>query len=87
MWGRILASVLDRPLRYHAGSELGPAFGAARLARLAVTHEDPATVCVAPPTARIVEPEPTLRDHYAEQVRAYRRLYVALRPHFTSRDP
>ena len=38
-WGRILASVLDRPLTFHAGGELGPAFGAARLARLAAGDE------------------------------------------------
>ena len=40
-WGRILASALDRPLHYHAGAEVGPAFGAARLARLAVTRRRP----------------------------------------------
>ena len=43
LWGRILADVLGRPLTYHAGGDVGPAFGAARLARLAVTGEDPAT--------------------------------------------
>ena len=37
LWGRILAAALRRPLTYHAGSEVGPALGAARLARLAAT--------------------------------------------------
>ena len=44
-WGKILAAVLDLPLTYCAGAETGPAHGAARLARLAVTGEDPAAVC------------------------------------------
>ena len=50
-WGRILASVLGQPLTYHPGGETGPAFGAARLARLAVSGEAPADVCT-PPTGR-----------------------------------
>jgi xylulokinase len=55
LWGRILASVLDRPLAYHGGGEIGPALGAARLARLAAHGEDPRAVCTAPPTDRIIE--------------------------------
>jgi sugar (pentulose or hexulose) kinase len=35
LWLRILASALDRTLLVGAGAELGPAFGAARLARRA----------------------------------------------------
>ena len=50
VWGRILAAALARPLTYHAGSEVGPALGAARLARLAATGERPGEVCH--PTSR-----------------------------------
>jgi len=85
-WGRILASVLDRPLLYHHGGEVGPAFGATRLARLAVTGEDPQAVCTPPSTTHIVEPDPSLRDRYAEQIGAYRRLYHDLRPLFAARS-
>jgi xylulokinase len=81
-WGRILAAALDRPLCYAAEAELGPAFGAARLARLARTGENPKQVCVAPVPDRVVEPEPGLRDRYAERLAAYRRLYGALRERF-----
>ena len=42
LWGRILVAALRRPLTYHTGSEVGPALGAARLARLAATGERPA---------------------------------------------
>ena len=60
--GRIPASVLGRFLRYHAGGEMGPDFGAARLARLAVTGENPSVVCAPPPVLQMVEPVPDLVD-------------------------
>lgn len=84
-WGRILASVLGRPLHYHTGSEVGPAFGAARLARLAATGEDPAEVCQPPPVAQVVDPVPGLVDVYGERMGTFRRLYQALKPEFDKR--
>jgi xylulokinase len=84
LWGRILASALDRPLLYHAGAERGPAFGAARLARLAATGEDPADVCTAPPTAATIEPDTSLRALYAERIPLYRRLYRELEQSFAA---
>ncbi len=44
-WMRILAAILNRPLKLYSGAEHGPAFGAARLARLALTGEAPESVC------------------------------------------
>jgi xylulokinase len=84
LWGRILASALDRPLSYHRGGDLGPAFGAARLGRLACTGEDPAEVCSAPPLERVVEPEPVLRDRYRKRMGLFRELYQTLREHWTT---
>jgi len=84
-WGRILASVLGIPLTYHPAGEVGPAFGAARLGRLAVTGEDPAAVCTRPPVSYIAEPDPGLADAYGERLGVYRRLYRALRPEFERR--
>lgn len=81
-WGRILAGALDRPLRYAAGAELGPAFGAARLGRLAVTGEDPASVCTAPGADHVAEPESALVERYAERRAVYGRLYESLREAF-----
>ena len=86
VWGRILASALGRELTTHAGSEQGPAFGAARLARLALTGEDPAELCTPPTTAAVVAPDPALHDHYQERLVLYRRLYRELRPSFTILD-
>ena len=79
LWRQILASVLRRPLVYRAGGDVGPARGAARLARLCITGEVPADVCVQPPIESVVEPEAELVDHYAERLAAYRQLYTSLR--------
>jgi xylulokinase len=84
LWGRVLASALDRPLLHHPGAEHGPAFGAARLARLAVTGEDPADVCTRPPGVRIVAPEPAWQARYAERLPLFRRLYGELRESFAA---
>ncbi len=58
-WGQLLAAALNRPLTYRAGSEIGAALGAARLARLAVTGESPQLVCRLPPITHVVEPDPS----------------------------
>jgi len=81
-WGRVLASALDRPLHYHGGGACGPAFGAARLARLAVTGEDATAVCTPPPVAATVEPDPALRARCAQRLALFRELYGALRAAF-----
>jgi xylulokinase len=81
-WGRLLASALGRPLAYHVGGEHGPAFGAARLARLAVTGEEPAALCTAPPIEEMVEPDAALRERYTARLRIYRGLYRSLRTSF-----
>lgn len=78
-WGRILASALELPMTYRSGGEVGPAYGAARLARLAVTGENPAEVCTAPPVAEVVEPDATLTGHYRARLERYRALYRNLR--------
>ena len=84
LWGRILASALDRPLAYRGSGETGPAFGAARLARLAVTGEDPATVCVAPAVAAVLQPDAALRDRYAARRPLFQSLYRQLRESFSA---
>lgn len=86
-WGRILASVLGRTLRYHARGAVGPAFGATRLARLAVTGENPSVVCVPAPVSHVVEPEPDLADACGNRRAVFRRLYRVLKPEFARRHP
>jgi xylulokinase len=84
LWGRIIASVLDRTLLYREGGAIGPALGAARLARMSQTREAPTQVCVAPRVLQEAAPEAWLRDHYAERLPVFRQLYHSLKPHFGS---
>ena len=78
LWLRILASVLGRPLVRLRGGEVGPALGAARLARLGVTGLSADEVCREPELEETVEPEPALAAHYAERLPRFRGLYRAL---------
>ena len=82
LWGRILASVLDRPLTYHQAGEVGPAFGAARLGRLAVTGESPEDVCTPPPVDHVIEPDDGMRTILAPRRERFARLYPLLKTEF-----
>jgi xylulokinase len=77
-WARLLAAALRLPLDYRTGSELGPAFGAARLARLAHTSESPTDVCTPPPIDQIVEPDPALAESLESRRATFRRIYSQL---------
>ncbi len=83
-WTRLIASVLGIPLRIYAGGARGPAFGAARLARLALCQDDPAEVLAEPQVQQVISPDPALTDAYAPRIAAFRRLYAALRPEFVA---
>ena len=61
---------------------MGPALGAARLARICVTGEAAAEVCKPPPLESVVDPEAKLVDHYAQRLPVYRRLYQSLKGEF-----
>ena len=86
-WMQMLAHALGREVIRHAGGESGPAFGAARLARLALTGEAPGAVCVKPRPLDVLEPDPTLHALYAERFEAFRSLYRALKPEFRRAQP
>lgn len=77
-WGTILASVLDRPLVYRRGGELGPALGAARLARLGIGGG----ACPELPEDFVARPDPALVEHYAARLPRFRALYRRLRESF-----
>ncbi|MCA8910034.1 MAG: xylulokinase [Rhodospirillaceae bacterium] len=81
-WGRMLASVLDLTLDYHDGGEVGPAYGAARLARMAATGEAPETVATRPAVARTIHPDAAWADRLAPRLQRYRTLYPTLKPVF-----
>jgi xylulokinase len=82
LWVRILASALGRALALHAGAEVGPAYGAARLGRIAVTGESPRAVCTPPPLLARVEPDAALAARYRAALPRWRTLYERLRESF-----
>ncbi|HEV7258810.1 MAG TPA: xylulokinase [Bosea sp. (in: a-proteobacteria)] len=78
LWLSILADVLDMPLRRYRQAESGAAFGAARLARLACSNEDPAAVCTVPSgEVDIFTPHPARVEAYAEGYARWRRAVAA----------
>jgi xylulokinase len=81
-WNELLAAALSRPLLRRSGGEIGAAFGAARLGRLAVTGEDPDFVCTAPDIEREFVPDPGLRELLHERRPRFTRLYRQLKPLF-----
>lgn len=58
---------------------MGPAFGAARLARLAATGEAPETVCLRPATASRIEPDAARAARYDTAYATWRSLYPRLK--------
>lgn len=84
LWGRILASALQRPLTYHHGGEVGPALGAARLARIAASGVSLDEACPPPAISHVIEPEPELVEALAPRRGLYRRLYSDLKETFSA---
>jgi xylulokinase len=81
-WGRILSSALRRPLTYRDSGTLGPAYGAARLARMCRENASIEEVCTPPPILHVAEPDDRLSDLYAHKMRRFRSLYRNLKDLF-----
>jgi xylulokinase len=71
-WGQLIAAALDTPLVYLEGGEVGPALGAARLARLAVTAETPAEVFIRPKVSHVIEADAALAERLAPKRARFR---------------
>ncbi|MBA6340912.1 xylulokinase [Colwellia sp. MB02u-10] len=82
LWGKILASVLNQPLIYREGGEVGPAFGAARLARIAISKESPQSVCQPGKITKVIESDSAMSSYYQPQYQTYRKLYTSLKGYF-----
>jgi xylulokinase len=86
-WGKILSSVLRRPLTYRDSGAVGPAYGAARLARMGKEKASIEDVCTPPPILHVAEPDERLSDLYLESLRRYRALYQSLKSLFSETRP
>jgi xylulokinase len=74
VWIGMIAAALKIPLHRLTSGEHSAAFGAARLARMAVTSEAPEAVCIPSTDAEIVLPDPALADAYDLRIAQYRAL-------------
>ena len=84
-WARLLASILDLPVRLHSGGEVGAALGAARLGLLAAHPEaNVEAVCAAPPVVDEIPPEADWRAAMLPRFERFQRLYRALRAEFAA---
>ena len=84
LWTLMIASALERPIIRYRDGETGPAFGAARLARLAATGEAPEDLCKAPDIADVTEPDPDLAAAFKPRIERFRSLYRALKSEFSA---
>lgn len=78
-WRQMLADVLNRNLTFRDGGEIGPALGAARLARIGcaqrIDAQWVAEICQAPEILAVHEPDALKQDYYQRQLEKYRALY------------
>jgi xylulokinase len=77
-WGRIFAAMLDVPLLYLEGGEVGPALGAAKLAQVAYTGCAASEICVRPAIEKEVLPDRSMADRLAPSLAAFRAAYAAI---------
>jgi xylulokinase len=78
-WMQMLANVLNRRITIPRGSDVGAAYGAARLARLSVTAGAIAEVCSKPKALMHLKPDQKLSKAYADRLGDFRALYGALK--------
>lgn len=77
-WLSAIATALDLPIDLPASGDHGAAFGAARLAMMAVTGAG-SEICTLPATARSIAPEPELRAAFDDAHTRYVQAYATLR--------
>jgi xylulokinase len=87
LWTRMIAAATGFTVMRMKGGETGPAFGAARLARIAATGEPPEAVCLPPQIADVAEPDRRLAELFARQRERFKALYPAVKPEFRRQTP
>lgn len=83
-WCRIIAAALQRTLYLPRHGENGPAFGAARLARMAIDRIDAARALAKPVVAETIEPDAALVAELGVRRALFRSLYRDLAPRFAA---
>ena len=78
-WLRLIATVLNLPLRLPAGGEFGAALGAARLAIVAATGIAPESIMTTPESRVTIEPDVDMTAFYDAAYSDFRATYPALK--------
>ena len=78
-WLRLIATVLDVPLRRPEGGEFGAALGAARLGTVAATGADAGEVMTRPALGDAIDPDHGMRAAFDDAYAAFRAAYPAIK--------
>ncbi len=81
-WGKIISSVLGRPLLYHNESTVGPAFGAARLALYEDSNLALEQVFIRPEIENTINQNLTIQKKLEYRLELYRKTYRKLKEVF-----
>lgn len=87
LWRQIMADVLQQPLTFRDGGEVGPGLGAARLAQLNQFNDLPEDefnrkideICPPPAVVEVHQPNVEKQTYYQEKLERYRSLYQQTR--------
>lgn len=85
-WRRILAAALGRPLVYRRDGDVGPAYGAAKLAQLSLGEDEPEAVLAPPEALETTEPQASDVEALAVKRSRFCAMYGALKPLFGTGD-
>jgi len=76
LWRQLLCNVIGLPMIYRKGGDVGPALGAARLAKLAMEpNMRIEKICPEPEAIESHSPDPSLFPYYQNKLKRYRSLY------------
>jgi xylulokinase len=79
LWMKIIATALNVPVDLPGASEVGGAFGAARMGLMAATGASYKSVCTKPKIARSIAPDAKLRGAYDDAYARYTQIYPAIK--------
>lgn len=83
LWGKILASVLNKSLIYRNNADVGPALGAAKLALFANKGSCKQASHLNSTNCNVIKPNEKLVDLYENGYQQYKALYQCLKSQFT----
>jgi xylulokinase len=77
-WSQLIANAVGVPVTRFRDGDVGPALGVARLAAMAIPHEDAVTVFAKPQTLDIAEPLPGDREQSESRLARWRVTFKAV---------